>query len=230
MAKYTGQATIQELVSDISHQVKTPIANIRMFTGILQQHSLSSERRTEFLNTMTIQMNKLDFLMQSLIKMSRLETGTFVLHIGNLSLYDTIAQSINGIWAKADSKKIQIDVECDSHIMAEHDAKWTAEALGNILDNAVKYTREGCSVTVSAGRDGNMAVIRVADDGDGIPDEEKAKVFEKFYCGGNKIGDNRRSLGLGAVSVQGHCGGSQRTDPGVGQRPCGSCVQRYASP
>ena len=100
--------TIQELVSDISHQVKTPIANIRMFTGILQQHSLSSERRTEFLNTMTIQMNKLDFLMQSLIKMSRLETGTFVLHIGNLSLYDTIAQSINGIWAKADSKKFKL--------------------------------------------------------------------------------------------------------------------------
>ena len=73
--------TIQELVSDISHQVKTPIANIQMFTGILQQHQLTEEKRAEFLETMASQINKLDFLMQSLIKMSRLETGTFVLHM-----------------------------------------------------------------------------------------------------------------------------------------------------
>ena len=73
--------TIQELVSDISHQVKTPVANIRMFTGILQEHSLSCEKQAEFLATMAAQVDKLDFLMQSLIKMSRLETGTFAIHM-----------------------------------------------------------------------------------------------------------------------------------------------------
>ena len=98
--------TIQELVSDISHQVKTPIANIRMFTNILQQHRLSDEKRAEFLGTMTGQINKLDFLMQSLIKMSRLETGTFTLHMEEGSLYNTIAQAVNGIWATADGNII----------------------------------------------------------------------------------------------------------------------------
>ena len=73
--------TIQELVSDISHQVKTPVANIKMFTGILKKNALSEEKREEFLSTLEGQINKLDFLMQSLIKMSRLETGTFVLHM-----------------------------------------------------------------------------------------------------------------------------------------------------
>ena len=71
--------TIQELVSDISHQVKTPMANIRMFAGILKEHDLPEEKRQQFLETMEGQIGKLDFLMQSLIKMSRLETGTFVL-------------------------------------------------------------------------------------------------------------------------------------------------------
>ena len=102
---------IQELVSDISHQVKTPIANIQMFTSILQQHHLSDEKRAEFLTTMSVQIHKLDFLMQSLIKMSRLETGTFSLHMESNSLYDTIAQAVNGIWAKAGQKKIQITVD-----------------------------------------------------------------------------------------------------------------------
>ena len=71
--------TIQVLVSDISHQVKTPMANIRMFAGILKEHDLPEEKRRQFLETMEGQIGKLDFLMQSLIKMSRLETGTFVL-------------------------------------------------------------------------------------------------------------------------------------------------------
>ena len=72
--------TIQGLVSDISHQVKTPVANLKMFTGILRRHALPPEKQAEFLGTMEGQLDKLDFLMQSLIKMSRLETGTFTLH------------------------------------------------------------------------------------------------------------------------------------------------------
>ena len=79
--------TIQELVSDISHQVKTPIANIRMFTDILGQQELPEEKRAEFLTTLTAQVQKLDFLMQSLIKMSRLETGTFALRLEDARLY-----------------------------------------------------------------------------------------------------------------------------------------------
>lgn len=85
---------IQGLVSDISHQVKTPVANIKMFTGILQRHELTPEKQTEFLGMMEGQINKLDFLMQSLIKMSRLETGTFTIHMEEAELSDTIARAL----------------------------------------------------------------------------------------------------------------------------------------
>lgn len=172
---------IQELVSDISHQVKTPIANVRMFTSILQQHQLSDEKRTEFLDTMSEQINKLDFLMQSLIKMSRLETGTFILHIENESLYDTIAQAVSSIWAKADQKNIQIDVECDSRVTVKHDVKWTAEALGNILDNAVKYTPEDGNIHVSVRPWQFYTRIDISDTGMGIAAEHYHDVFRRFY-------------------------------------------------
>lgn len=173
--------TIQELVSDISHQVKTPIANLQMFTDILRQHPLSDKKRSEFLATMAGQINKLDFLMQSLIKMSRLETGTFTLHPEAASLYCTVAQAINGIWAKAAQKNIRLEVECSSRITVRHDAKWTAEALGNLLDNAVKYTPEGGNVRVDVRPWLFYTRIDISDTGPGIPAEHYHDVFQRFY-------------------------------------------------
>lgn len=140
--------TIQELVSDISHQVKTPVANIKMFTGILKKNALSEEKREEFLSTLEGQINKLDFLMQSLIKMSRLETGTFVLHMKEAPLSETIARAMSGVWAAAERKHISLEVQCHEELTALHDPKWTAEAVGNLLDNAVKYTPDGRTVAV----------------------------------------------------------------------------------
>lgn len=188
--------TIQELVSDISHQVKTPIANIRMFTNILQQHRLSDEKRAEFLDTMTGQINKLDFLMQSLIKMSRLETGTFTLHMEEGSLYNTIAQAVNGIWATADQKQIRIDVACDSHAVVRHDAKWTAEALGNILDNAVKYTPKGGSISIRVRPWQFYTRIDITDTGIGIAAGHYNDVFQRFYRAEEVAGEEGVGLGL----------------------------------
>lgn len=173
--------TLQELISDISHQVKTPLANIRMFTDILGQRPLTDEKRTEFLAAMTIQVNKLDFLMQSLIKMSRLETGTFTLHPETAGLYHTIARAVNGIWANAARKDISLEVECDSQITVRHDTKWTAEALGNLLDNAVKYTPEGGKIRVCVRPWQFYTRIDISDTGIGIAAEHYHDVFQRFY-------------------------------------------------
>lgn len=191
---------IQELVSDISHQVKTPIANLQMFMGILQSHDLSTEKRREFLGTMVEQINKLDFLLQSLIKMSRLETGTFALHIERTSLYDTIAQALNGIWARAEAKQIQLSVECDNNIMARHDGKWTAEALGNVLDNAVKYTPAGGSIRISVRPWQFYTRVDIADTGMGIPEEQCNQVFKRFWR--SETAAAQEGVGLGLYLAQ----------------------------
>lgn len=187
---------IQELVSDISHQVKTPVANIKMFADILQQHELSDEKRAEFLSTMIVQIDKLDFLMQSFIKMSRLETGIFTLHMEDCSLYDTIAQAVNGIWAKAEKKKIQIVVECKNDIVVRHDTKWTAEALGNILDNGIKYTPEGGAIRVSVHPWQFYTRIDISDTGIGIAEEHYHDVFKRFYRAREVASQEGVGLGL----------------------------------
>lgn len=191
-----NRQTIQELVSDISHQVKTPIANIRMFTNILQEHELSEDKRNEFLNTMYSQINKLDFLMQSLIKMSRLETGTFNLHMEEDSLYNTIAQAVSGIFAKAENKNIELDVQCDSKITVKHDSKWTVEALGNILDNAVKYTPDNGNIYVSVRPWQFYTRIDIIDTGIGIAAEHYNDVFKRFYRGEEVAAMEGVGLGL----------------------------------
>lgn len=188
--------TIQELVSDISHQVKTPVSNIQMFTGILRQHELSPEKRNEFLDLMSAQINKLDFLMQSLIKMSRLETGTFSIHMGESRLSDTIAQAVSAVWTKADQKEVQLDVDCDSSIRVRHDPKWTSEALGNILDNAVKYTPSGGSIHIRVRPWQFYTRIDITDTGIGIAEEHYSDVFRRFYRAEEAASEEGVGLGL----------------------------------
>lgn len=193
--------TIQALVSDISHQVKTPIANIKMFTGILQNHDLPPEKRAEFLSTMAGQIDKLDFLMQSLIKMSRLETGTFTLHPEEARLSDTIAQAMSTVWAKAEEKDIELSADCDPAITVQHDPKWTAEALGNILDNAVKYTPSGGKVAVTVRPWQFYTRVDITDTGMGIPEEHYNDVFQRFYRA-PEVAD-QEGVGLGLYLANG---------------------------
>ena len=191
-----AKETLQGLVSDISHQVKTPIANLQMFTGILRQHSLSEEKRQEFLGTMAGQLDKLDFLLQSLIKMSRLETGTFALHMENARLSDTIAQAMSTVWTRAEEKGIQLSADCDSAVTVQHDPKWTAEALGNLLDNAVKYTPEGGSVSVLVRPWQFYTRIDITDTGIGIPEAHYHDVFQRFYRAPEVAAQEGVGLGL----------------------------------
>ena len=193
---FQDKQTIQELVSDISHQVKTPTANIQMITGILSQHDLAREKQIEFLNLMTAQISKLDFLMQSLIKMSRLETGTFVLHTEETRLSNTIAQAMSTVLAKAEKKNIQLSADCDSKLTVKHDPKWTAEAIGNILDNAVKYTPHGGTISVSVRPWQFYTRIDIRDTGIGIDEENYNKIFQRFYRAEEVAAEQGVGLGL----------------------------------
>lgn len=188
--------TLQGLVSDISHQVKTPIANMKLYTGILQKPHLTEEKRRLFLATLEEQINKLDFLMQSLIRMSRLETGTFVLHPAEGRLYETIAQAVSVVWGKAEKKNIDLNVECNPQITVQHDSKWTAEAIGNILDNAVKYTPDGGSVSITVRPWQFYTRIDITDTGIGIREEHYNDIFHRFYRAEEVAAEEGVGLGL----------------------------------
>lgn len=172
---------IQEMISDISHQVKTPIANLKMYNSTLMEQQLAPERENEFLSLMDMQINKLDFLMQSMIKTSRLETGIIVLEAKPTPVYSTIARALGGIVLPAEKKDIDVSISCDQAITIPHDAKWTAEALFNILDNAVKYTEPGGKIKISVEKWKIYTKISISDTGRGIPEEHYAQIFKRFY-------------------------------------------------
>ena len=175
------RADLQELISDISHQVKTPIANLQMVNATLLEQSVPEEKQREFLQASSGQLEKLDFLMQAMIKTSRLETGVISLDRKIQPLYDTLAAALGGILLNAEKKNIHVSVDCPPDIMLAHDRKWTGEALFNILDNAVKYTPEGGTIRVTVQSWELYVKIDIADSGKGIAENRQGMIFKRFY-------------------------------------------------
>ena len=175
------RADLQELISDISHQVKTPIANLKMLDATLLEQTVSPEKQKEFLLAMDSQLDKLDFLMQAMIKTSRLEAGVIALEPKPQAIYDTLAAALGGILLNAEQKKIAVTVDCPETVTAAHDRKWTTEALFNILDNAVKYTAEGGKIHVAVVCWEMYVKIDISDTGIGIPEQHQGTIFKRFY-------------------------------------------------
>lgn len=172
---------LQEIISDISHQVKTPMTNLKMYNSTLIERQLLPDKQHEFHKLMKTQIDKLDFLMQAMIKISRLETGIISLSIKSALLYDTIGLALGGIVLPSEKKNITVNVECNPALIVPHDKKWTAEALFNILDNAVKYTPQGGKITILAKRWEMITRIDISDTGKGIPEQHLAQIFKRFY-------------------------------------------------
>ena len=172
---------LQTLVSDISHQVKTPVANLKMVTDTLLAKPVTEQERRDFLQGIRSQTDKLEFLVQSMGKASRLETGAVTLEKKDVPLLDTLAQAMSGIVYGAEQKGISVEVQCPDDLRVSHDSKWTAEALFNLLDNAVKYTPAGGKISVSVEQWEMYVKLDVADTGRGIPESRQAAIFRRFY-------------------------------------------------
>lgn len=175
------RAELQMLVSDISHQVKTPVANLKMVTDTLLSKPVTEAERADFLQGIRSQTDKLDFLFQALVKTSRLETGTIRLEKKDSLLFDTLAMACSEIVYDAEKKDISVSVDCPEDLSLYHDSKWTAEALFNLLDNAVKYTPVGGKIVVTVEQWEMYVKVNVTDTGKGISESNQATIFRRFY-------------------------------------------------
>lgn len=175
------RADLQELISDISHQVKTPIANLNMINSTLLEQDVPPNKQKEFLLASASQLDKLDFLMQAMIKTSRLETGIISLEKKMQPIYDTLASALGGILLNAEKRQINVSVDCPEQLAVPHDRKWTSEALFNVLDNAVKYTPENGKIIVTVECWELYLKISIADTGKGIPEKHQGAIFKRFY-------------------------------------------------
>lgn len=170
---------IKTLISDISHQSKTPISNIMLYTELLKEDESLKGENKELINQVAKQAEKLNFLIASLIKISRLENGIVTVNPAKNSINELLA-SLNK-QKEAEQKGITLTVALKEELTAYFDFKWTLEALVNIVDNALKYTPRGGAVTISAKEYEMFACIEIKDNGIGISEEETAKIFTRFY-------------------------------------------------
>ena len=170
---------IKALIADVSHQTKTPLSNVLLYAQLLSEQPLPEENRACVM-ALEGQAVKLQSLIEALVKASRLESGVLALHPQPASLAPMLEEAVAQFAPKAAEKKITLTL-ASSEGDGVFDSKWTAEAVCNLLDNAVKYTPAGGTVTVQTHCYELFCRIDVSDTGPGIPEEEQAKVFQRFY-------------------------------------------------
>lgn len=206
---------IKELIGDISHQTKTPIANLLLYTELLQEEALSPESK-EYTRILHGQTEKLRFLIDALVKLSRLENGIIALHPKEGAI-DPLLQQIQVQFAsKAAERGLSLTIN-HTDTMACFDPGWTAEALCNLVDNAIKYTEKG-GVTISVTAYELFVRVDVADTGIGIPAEEQAKIFSRFYRRDSNATQEGVGIGLYlAREILQNEGGYIKISSGVGK-------------
>lgn len=184
------------LVTDISHQLKTPLSALDTCFSIYAEAD-TPEEREEFGERCKFQLDKLENLTASLLNISRLENAMILLQPSPTSLTDILIEAVNAVYGKAAAKQITVNTEDFQDVTLSLDKKWTAEALFNILDNAVKYSPAGTSVLIRIQTLYSFVRVEIEDQGIGIPREEYHKIFKRFYRGQDAAVQKTEGSGVG---------------------------------
>lgn len=198
-----------DTLSDISHQLKTPISSLIIYNDILLERNLDEEKRKEFLENSKNQLNRIEWLVKSLLRLAKLDAGVIKFEKIDYDINKTVADAVEVLKAKAEQEKIDLDFQNKgSQIIMEHDPNWLREGIVNIIKNSLEHTDRGGKVEVSTERTPVCIRIIVKDNGEGIPKKEIPHIFKRFYKG--KKSKNSESVGIGlALSksiVEGHGG------------------------
>lgn len=186
------------LLRSISHDLRTPLTSISGNASNLISNGnvIDNATKTQIYEDIYSDSLWLINLVENLLAVTRLEEGRMNINLTTELVGDVIAEALKHIHTKSEKQKITV-IQQDDLLLAKMDARLIVQVLINLLDNAVKYTPSDSQITITAKRNGEMVCVSVADNGHGIPDEQKSRVFDMFYTGSTKIADSRRSIGLG---------------------------------
>lgn len=185
------------LITDISHQLKTPVASLKMSYEIVDSTELSREEAREFQEKEREDVDRLARLLEAFTQMSKLETGMIRLCPQKASLQKTLAKAVAGVYVKAMEKGISIETQEFDDILICHDPGWTAEAFANVLDNGVKYAPSKTRITIRVTKMASLVMVEMEDEGPGIPAKERNRIFQRFYRGESESVRRKEGSGVG---------------------------------
>ncbi len=192
-----SQYEIQKLISEIAHQLRTPLSNIKNYTELLQESLDETQEvlNTEYMKDLRTSEEQLCFLVESFIKTARLEQGIIQVHMQKENLVETILNALGQI-QKRQKIKYLFSSRIAEKIICEHDKNWMCEAFYNVFDNAVKYSKNNSTINITMKQTEMFYKIQVRDYGIGIRDGEENKIFQRFYRGEQTRGQEGCGIGL----------------------------------
>lgn len=186
---------VKSYVADISHQMKTPLANLSLYSELLLEEELTDEER-QFIEKLFAETHKMKWLVANLTQIARLESGAIAFDISERPLQRTIDRARQAVEGLIKEKDITVECHDIPDMWLPHDEKWTAEAFANILENAVKYQPEHTKIEIWAEVLELYVRIHVKDEGPGIAKKDYNKIFKRFYRGSNVREKAGSGLGL----------------------------------
>ncbi|MYL62280.1 sensor histidine kinase [Bacillus hwajinpoensis] len=181
-------------ISDISHQLKTPLTSMLVMVDLVSDPNLDEEKRVEFTTNIRVQLERIEWLVSSLLKLSKIDAGTIAFKKESISPRQVIQKAVESILIPVDIKQQNLSISGDDAATFVGDVNWTSEALLNILKNCVEHTGEGGTISLSYSDNPLYTEIIISDNGNGIPKEDLPYIFKRFYRGKNAGGD---SVGIG---------------------------------
>lgn len=186
---------LQDLIADISHQLKTPLATLTIYQDLLSNPDISDSKRKEILSMMGDQLSRMEWLILSLLKLARLESGAIEFNIKKQPLLPTLQLAAQNVSMLSNAKSQILNVNCGTETLLNHDQDWLAECLTNILKNATEYAPEGSNIEVWTEQSPLTTMIHINDYGKGIDKESQSKIFKRFYRAKSDV--NANSIGIG---------------------------------
>lgn len=185
---------LSDSLADISHQLKTPLTSLSVMADLIGNVNLSEEKRYEFIKNIHMQLNRIEWLVSTLLKMSKLDAGTVVLNPTEVNARELVLDAFNHLLIPMELKGQTLEISKNQDIICQCDKNWTMEAIANIGKNAMEHTGQGGYISVDFGENSIYSYIIIRDNGSGIASEDLPNIFKRFYKGKNSSKD---SVGIG---------------------------------